>query len=190
MESLTADWPAAMVTEVWPSKVTALSVPVFTDEPELRCATCTFCTVSGAVPKTLEIRTWAEVPPMLVCTICRSVWLAYEGPPLCGDTDQLPFQPSATGVAAGTAGGLPAGGLPSADAQGMGIRANVPMASAAAARTASRLMERACRRKGVILRWGEEDAWTVLRPQGPRQSPCRRNSSDDCAEVHPSGFPL
>src|SRR5882757_3348534 len=137
MESLTADWPAAMVTEVWPSKVTALSVPVFTDEPELRCATCTFCTVSGAVPKTLEIRTRAEVPPMLVCTICRSVWSAYEGPPLCGDTDQLPFQPSVTGVAAGAA----VGAVSAADAQGMGMKANVPMASAAAARTAPRLME-------------------------------------------------
>src|SRR5882757_4161561 len=106
-----------MVTEVWPPKVTALSVAVFTDEPELRCATCRSRTVSAAEPNTLEIRTRAVVPPMLVCTICRSVWLLYEGPPLCGDTDQLPVQPSMTAGAAGAAGAA-AGAGPAADAQG------------------------------------------------------------------------
>src|SRR5882757_3562947 len=171
-----------MVTEVWPPKVTARSVLVFTDEPEPRCATCTSPTVSGAAPKTLEIRTRAEVPAMLVCTICRSVWFPYEGPPLCGDTDHVPVQPSMTAGAAGAAAVSAPGAASAAGVQGDGTRANAPMASAAVVRTAPRLRERACRRTESPDVGGEteEDAWNVVRLV-VRANPLREESSDEYA---------
>ena len=61
-------------------------------DPEERSATCTSATSSGAVPKTFDTCTCAEVPPMLVCTIWRSVCWLKDWPPLSGDADQVPVQ--------------------------------------------------------------------------------------------------
>ena len=61
-------------------------------DPEERSATCTSAITSGAVPKTFDTCTCADVPPMLVCTICRNVCWLKDAPPLSGDTDQVPVQ--------------------------------------------------------------------------------------------------
>lgn len=61
-------------------------------DPDERSATCTSATASGALPKTLDTCTCAEVPPMLVCTIWRNVCWPNDWPPLSGDTDQVPVQ--------------------------------------------------------------------------------------------------
>src|ERR1700733_7505886 len=61
-------------------------------DPEERSATCTSATSSGVVPKTFDTCTCADVPPMLVWTICRNVCWPKDWPPLSGDTDQVPVQ--------------------------------------------------------------------------------------------------
>jgi hypothetical protein len=108
---------------------------------------------------------------MLVCTICRRVWLAYDGPPLCGDTDHVPVQPSVAAGATGLAADDRAADGPAitavADAPGGESRANVPRATAAVARNAPRRMECAYRRTvspGVGGEETEEDAWTLVPP--------------------------
>src|ERR1700692_3542994 len=58
--------------------------------PEERSATCTSAITSGALPKTFDTCTCADVPPMLVCTIWRNVCWLKDWPPLSGDTDQVP----------------------------------------------------------------------------------------------------
>src|ERR1700746_3142792 len=61
-------------------------------DPEERSAMWTSAICSGAAPKTFDTCTRADVPPMLVCTIWRNVCWLKDGPPLCGDTDQVPVQ--------------------------------------------------------------------------------------------------
>ena len=61
-------------------------------DPAERSATWTSATCSGAVPKTFDTCTWADVPPMLVCTIWRNVCWLKDCPPLSGDADQVPVQ--------------------------------------------------------------------------------------------------
>src|SRR4051794_14286634 len=93
--SLTADEPAGIVTVAAPAKVTGRSVSGTTLPLPACRATCTSPTVRGAVPNSLESRTRALVPPMLVCTIWRSVCRSKLRPPLCTATAQVPTHESA-----------------------------------------------------------------------------------------------
>src|SRR5258708_9063637 len=61
-------------------------------DPEERSAACTSAITSGAVPKTFDTCTCADVPPMLVCTIWRNVCWLKDWPPFSGDADQVPVQ--------------------------------------------------------------------------------------------------
>jgi hypothetical protein len=101
--SLTAVAPTATTVDEEPPNVTVRSVLALTLEPEVRWAMWTLRTFRGVLPKTFEIWTLALVPPMLVCTIWRSVFWLKVVPLLCGDALQVPVQPSAATPAGGGA---------------------------------------------------------------------------------------
>src|ERR1700738_4927570 len=103
--SLTAVPPTGIVVVTAPPKVTARSVPVLIDEPEVRCAMWTLVTVTAWLPNALDSCTRAAVPEMLVCTICRRVCWLKVVPLLCGETAQVPVQATAAAAAGAGAGG-------------------------------------------------------------------------------------
>src|SRR5260370_174516 len=91
--SLRANIPAATVTSGWPAKVNALSVATSIDDPVVRCARCTLLMCSGPLPRAFEMRTRAALPPMLVCTIERTVCPVAAPHVPSGAAAHVPVQP-------------------------------------------------------------------------------------------------
>jgi hypothetical protein len=67
--------PGGIVMPVLPLKVSARSLPAAMPAPPWRSATWASPMRKGVVPSSLEMRIRTRVPPMVVCTIRRKVWL-------------------------------------------------------------------------------------------------------------------
>src|SRR6188768_3568042 len=102
--SLTSTAPGKIIADVRPPNVRGFALPAWTCAACARGAIAAAPISSGAVPNTLLKTTRTRSPPMLVWTICRSVWLltVSGGGPGGGPAGRAPA-PGAAGAAAGAA---------------------------------------------------------------------------------------
>src|SRR6187551_167675 len=121
--SLTSTAPAKIFADVRPPNVNGRTAPAWTVAPCPRGAIAAAPISSGAVPNTLLKTTRTRSPPIVVWTICRSVWLLTVsgggpggGPPGRGPAAAAPAGGAVAVAGAGAAGA--ASGVAAAGAAG------------------------------------------------------------------------